>query len=175
MKNLLLIAFVVLGIANAQAQDVEFNKWKIYETKDEFGDPSGDKALIYYSDSDNNATFSNSATSNSDLMAGFRVEAVDSVEVVIGIALFEYETSRVKAHSDTKYEVRIKDDGGKIHSTTLKMREGGNFIIDDDTIFELLKINKILKIHMKEVTDGYPSTYKFEVNTDNFNELLPSL
>ena len=168
MRKLLLIAFVILGIANAQAQDIKLGKWELGETTDEFGDPTGAKFIYYFSIE---AEFSNSATTGSELMVMFRVEA----DGTIVLLLAEYNNNIVKAYSDTKYLVKIKDENGELHQTTLRMREGSQYIFDDGVIYELLRTKQKLKFYIKEVTDGYPATYKFGVNTENFNQLLDSI
>ena len=112
-------------------------------------------------------TFSNSATTNSDLNVRFLIDA-DS----IAIKLWEYGRYEVKAYSTTDYSITFLDDSGKKHYTEGTMYKNGDRIyLEDWTFVSLLQKNEALSVYMREESKyGYKTTYRFTVEQDNFRK-----
>ena len=155
---------------------IGFGNWEIKYFVDDFGDPTNTgyittKELIV-------GSFSNSATSNADLLAKFIIK--DSSNV--GLKLYEYKSNVVKAYSTKSYSVIIKDSEGNKHSMTSKIYKGGDRLYIDDSY----KKNHISKFHNLLVKGGnltiiiteseYGLTnYKITVNGDGYKNAFDTL
>lgn len=82
MKNLILSLFMVVMSTTMYSQ-INFDSWETVQVTDDFGDPTGESVVRFFSE----GKFSNSATSNSDLI----VKVVDYGESIL-IDLFEYSS-----------------------------------------------------------------------------------
>lgn len=143
-----------------------FGPWRIDFYVDEFNLPTDDAYIR--NDPLFAGTFSNSATTNSNMYA---VIIMDSDG--IAIKLWEYSTHEVKAYSLTQYTITVLDDTGTKHYLSGKMNKGGERIfLSDWTLANLLKRNNELKIHIKENSSyGVASTYLFTVKNGNFTSV----
>jgi hypothetical protein len=121
-------------------------------------------------------TFSNSATTNSDLNARILVD-----EGGIDIMLYEYGRNAVKNSStrnDVDYDITIRTKDDSRHEITAFMGTSGDRIfIDDEYINKVLDILKSgEKIHFRIVQSDRPTTtYLFEVDTSNFAEMYKEM
>lgn len=147
---------------------ISFSKWEKRYYTDEFNNPTNN-AFIAPIDT-LSGTFSNSATTNSRLLAYIRVDN-DSCEIM----LWEYGSSLVKAYSTTDYDITILLPTGTKKYFTGTMYKNGQVIRVDDYsgILSLLKsTNGTLKFYLKEDSDyGVNSTYLFEVDISGFSDL----
>lgn len=119
-------------------------------------------------------TFSNSATTNSNLEARFLIDSRDEVSFM----LYEYGYSQVK-ESDTDYWVRIKTEDGKTELLSGKMysdrvtldKEGSN------KVFDAFCAGGTVKFYVQERNEYSKSTYNFEVDNDGdeFTQLAKNL
>tara|TARA_B100001059_G_scaffold23423_1_gene18817 strand:+ start:789 stop:1415 length:627 start_codon:yes stop_codon:yes gene_type:complete len=150
--------------------------WEIKYFVDDFGDPT-DSGYITNTDLIQ-GTFSNSATTNSSLNAFFLVSGKGN----IAVRLFEYGSNAVNAYSTEYYEVKVKDSYGTVHSLPATLYEGGERLYIDSSA----RKNKISKMHNLFVKGGelqfvitspssYPSTYKFSVNADGYENAFDVL
>ncbi len=142
---------------------------KIWETSfyvDEFRNPT-DEAYIKNSDVFV-GIFSNSATTNSKVYACILIDAED-----IAVKLWEYGSYEVNAYSTTYYNITLLDDYGNKHYTRGTMYKNGERIYFADwTLVSLLMQNKKITIYIEEDSKyGYNSTYLFEVECGNFNNV----
>ena len=97
-KLILLFAILAAGVANAQ--------WKTIDSKDEFGDPTGEKREVIYTD----GVFSNSATTNS--VAAILIERTENV---VGISLGDYGGSP-NTYYKHSFDIYVKKlDGTKFN------------------------------------------------------------
>lgn len=129
-----------------------------------------------------NGYFSNSATTKSSLTAAFYIDRYsynNEISDCVGIALFEYDHSRVKNyHRDGKhYDIQILEENDNV------IEERGWLGSEDDTIYvwgdenankiiEAIKNNKKLTFRIDE-EDGM-DTYLFDVDCTGFAELFDS-
>ena len=147
-----------------------FSSWKVGEYVDEFKQPTGKK----YISVESTGTFSNSATTNSELIAILQIDNDD-----IGIMLWEYGSQLVKGIFDYEnYNIVILDKNGTKHSFSGTIYDGGTRIYfkdgDRNSIVNLLKNNDVLKIYIsggKYTT----STYLFDVETKGFSTAYNSI
>lgn len=137
-------------------------QWEVKHYADEFGDP--DPAAGSYLVAASTGTFSNSATTNSELVTVILLQNYKG-KVVSSIKLLEYGSSVVKAYTPTKYIIKIKDDNAKVHIFNLYMADDSDSIYDfSGDITELIKANSKLKIRIDENGSGYNSSYSFVLN-----------
>lgn len=127
--------------------------WEVRYYVDEFGDETDQgyvstKELL-------SGTFSNSATTNAELIANFLISDSTSVS----ISLFEYGSSKVKAYSETYYDIFIKlDDGSKVTCTGVMTKQGDRIYLDyknwlkekTTIVHSALMTNKKLTLLIKE-------------------------
>tara|TARA_Y100001935_G_C17130566_1_gene420379 strand:- start:124 stop:747 length:624 start_codon:yes stop_codon:yes gene_type:complete len=151
--------------------------WSIKYYVDDFGDPTDEGYIAhdYYI----KGTFSNSATTNSNLNVYFLISGADD----IAVQLYEYAgNSPVKAYSTDEYKILIKDSKGLKHSMIGKMYEGGNRIYFDPSF----KDNHISKMHNILLDGGEISvvitkeeyglsTYKFKLKADGYKNAFTQL
>lgn len=148
-----------------------FSSWSIGEYVDEFNRPIGKKYIYTSSVS---GVFSNSATTNSRLLAGVQINADD-----IGIMLLEYGSSQVKGIFDYEdYQITILDESGNKHYFSGTLYEGGTRIYfkssDRSKIVNLLKSNDSLEFYLKSSKYSI-STYLFEIENSGFYNLYQQL
>lgn len=147
-----------------------FSLWEIGEYTDEFDRPTGKKYISIEVD----GTFSNSATTDSKLIAILQIDRDN-----IGIMLFEYGSHIVKGIFDYEdYSITILDDNGQKHYFTGTIYEGGTRVYFEDSdrtkIINLLNSNDDVKIYVKS-TKYSISTYLFTVNTKGFSSTYNSI
>jgi hypothetical protein len=171
MKKLLSVFMICLISTIAFGQ----TKWEVNYFKDAFGDPDP-SAGGYVSGIVEDGTFSNSATTNSDLIVILFAEEYEGT-IVNSIKLIEYGSSIVKAYSTTPYIIKIKDDSGGVHTIKSRMLEGGDSIynLSGEDINELILSNDNLKFFIKEGDAGYASTYKFSLSTENYESSISKI
>ena len=147
-----------------------FSGWETGEYTDEFDTPTGNK----YMGADCYGTFSNSATTNSDLYAYVQIDKNN-----IGIMLFEYNRNLVKGTFDYEnYDITILDEQGYKHYYTGVLYKSSTRIYfyneDEAEIISLLKNNDTLKIYLKS-TKYSISTYLFTLNSKGFSDIYRSI
>ena len=174
MKNLLYILLFVPLALFGQETIMSFGDWELQSFVDEFGDISDDKFLTtnYLLD----GTFSNSATTNSELTA--RLMIIDSSNV--SISLYEYDYSKVKSFSKKRYTVKMKLDDGSIITDDGFIYEGGDRIyigergVAETKLHRALKTNQEVKILIKE--ENSLSSYRIDIsNTSGYSHAYDSL
>lgn len=147
-----------------------FSTWEIGEYEDEFGQPIGKKYMLI----DSQGTFSNSATTNSDLYAALQIDKDN-----IGIMLWEYGRNLVKGTFDYEdYDITILDEKGTKHYFTGTIYKSGNRIYFEDAdrskVINILKKNDAIKIYIKS-TKYSISSYLFTVSTKGFDSTYNSI
>lgn len=147
-----------------------FSAWELGEYTDEFNQPSGKKYMVV----DSYGTFSNSATTNSKLLAAVQIDKDD-----VRIMLWEYGSHLVKGTFDYEnYSVSILDENGTKHSFTGTIYKGNTRIrfgsADESKIIELLRNNSTLKIYLQS-TKYSVSSYLFTINTAGFDTMYNSI
>ena len=153
------------GKCSRCGESLNSSSWIIGEYTDEFEQPTGKKYIVV----DSNGTFSNSATTDSDLYAALQIDQTE-----IRIMLWEYGRNLVKGIYDYEtYSVTILDEAGTKHSYTGIIYQGSTRITIPSTnrsaLFSLLENNDSLKIYLK--TSKYSiSTYLFTIDTRGFAE-----
>lgn len=140
--------------------------WKIGYYVNNFDEPTGERYVETYV----NGTFSNSATTNSDLRVCFIIDKNS-----IRIQLYEYAGNHpIKGEGFLKFT--IKDSNNKIHTVKSYNNDSGDNTIEEEYFDEVKAI--LLnggKIKFVALADKYgsPSEYKFEiVNADYLENAL---
>ena len=141
--------------------------WQIGAYTDEFGQKTNEKFLFL----EGAGVFSNSATTNSRLLAAIYVDSDD----VVSILLVEYGSSIVKT-SDT-YEVHVKDNKEKVYDMTMRGAPdtGRLFPVyynyDSATMEHILNSKGFVSFSIKERESyGTSSTYVFMVDMTGYAE-----
>lgn len=142
--------------------------WTIKYYVDEFNNPTEDGYITtkeYV-----RGTFSNSATTNSDLLVVWLIDKDD-----VAIKLAEYGRSVVKSsYSSTDYSIVMLDPDGKKVTMTGKMYKGGDRIYFDSqyesTIIDALKQNGSITIKISELGKYASSSYLFKMEDTSFFE-----
>jgi hypothetical protein len=151
--------------------------WSIKYYVDDFGDPTDEGYIAhdYYI----KGTFSNSATTDSNLNVFFLISGADN----IAVQLYEYAGNNpVKAYGTNEYQIIVKDSNGQRHSMSGRMYEGGNRVYIDPSF----KKNHISKMHNILLAGGEVSvvlrnqeyglsSYKFKVNADGYKNAFTQL
>ncbi len=94
----------------------DLGKWTINYYVDRFGDKTGKKYITTLRDID--GTFSNSATTNSELKARILIDRNDTDLNLkkctrIAIILYEYEKNQVKSSYDRSFRIYVRDSNGE--------------------------------------------------------------
>ncbi len=149
----------------------DYGDWEIYYYVDSFGDYTKD---AYVSTGSRKGTFSNSATTNSNLQWRFIIDS-DS----IAIKLMEYNSYVVKGSSsypDTYY-VQVKDESGNTSRFRGVNSSDRVRISDFKTVLALLRTDQKLKIVIQESTKyGVPSSYNLgTVDLKGFNAIYKKM
>lgn len=138
--------------------------WEVKESKDEFGDANGDKYAVCSNDG---GTFSNSATTNSDLTV-----VVFYSKDVTYLTFWEYDRNKADFGSDIEYgSIQIKDSIGTVHNIKVEQFKSSLYIGKSDIelfVKLMCENNGYLKCYYKEVSKYSSSTYKFRLNTEGF-------
>lgn len=145
-------------------------KWQIKNYVDEFGDETYRKYINLVG----TGSFSNSATTNSDLIYSFIYDHSDKIQ----IKLFEYGNNLVNNSfsDDEQYRVLVKDsDGVKYEYIGYMAGSGGDRVqIKSYELLDLMRKNQTLKFYL-ENTHYTTSTYNFSVDTYGFETMFKNL
>ena len=140
--------------------------WQIGTFTDEFGQKTNDNFLFL----EGSGVFSNSATTNSRLLAAIYVTGSDDD---VSILLGEYGSSIVKT-SDT-YDVHVKDSKGQLFDMTMEGDPNTGrltpvyYDYDRATMTHVLNSNGFVFFSIKERESyGTASTYVFKVNMTGY-------
>ena len=147
-----------------------FSAWELGEFVDEFKQPTGDK---YISTTVTDGSFSNSATTNSELAAGVQVTST-----TFAIMLWRYGSSLVKASYSETYSITVLDQYGTRHYFTGYMPEDGFRIYvygsDKEGLLNILRQPGEVSFYLE--TSKYTlSTYLFTIDATGFAELYAEL
>ena len=147
--------------------DIEYNAWELGEFTDEFKKPTGEKYVVTTA---YDGTFSNSATTNSDLIA-----AVQVTDVEIAIMLWEYGNHLVKGTFDYEdYSITVLDQDNQKHYLSGTIYQGGNRIYVDSkdryALLQLLRQDGEISFYL-ESSKYSTSTYLFTIVTTGFAPL----
>lgn len=146
------------------------SSWEVGNYTDEFNQPTGKK----YIGVECYGTFSNSATTDSELYAYVQIDTNN-----IGIMLWDYGSQLVKGVFDYEnYNITILSESGTKYYYTGTIYEGGTRIYfkseDRSEILGLFRNNDSVKIYLKS-TKYSVSTYLFEVDTKGFEDVYNEL
>lgn len=144
--------------------------WVLDSFTDEFGDKTSHKYLRIVG----NGTFSNSAATNSDLIAALYVDKDE-----IYFKFIEYGSSVVK---DKEYcRIKIKDSEGIIHNFKFYCYKSGRIKLEDNKnkqyskeLKDLMELEGIISVNA--VMGKYSqSDYKFKLNINGYKKALTYL
>lgn len=143
-----------------------FGSWEKGEFVDEFKQPTGKKYIATRV----NGSFSNSATTNSDLIAALQITTDD-----VAIMLWEYGWNSVKcSYKWDDYTITMKDTNGTKHYLDGTMYSGSSRIYIDDsdksTVINALKKSGTVSFYIV-LSDRTTTNYLFTVETSNFKDI----
>lgn len=160
MKKVLFLMMLVAFSTAVQSQIV-YNQWEATEVTDEFGDPTGETVTSAFFE----GTFSNSATTNSELA----VRVIDYGELIV-LKLYEYKsTPDAKMCYDGCFgNITVKRASGAIETYRTYAPKGGGLYYDTkDDFMELFRNNsgETIKIvvHENNFSDYGSSKYSFTI------------
>lgn len=145
-----------------------------YYVDNEFGEKTDEWYVTTHQPLD--GTFENSATDNSELLVEILYDCNDE----ISIFLFEYadKDNLVKNNSSEYkdyYKIVVKNEKGKTYEARGQMHPGSDriYIIDTyhSSVLNLMRTSEMLKFYI-EYEDSPTTQYRFEVDMNNFNEVL---
>lgn len=145
--------------------------WSIRNYVDDFGDKTEEKYIGF--DKYIVGTFSNSATTDSELYVQFLIDKANGV----AIQLLEYGNSFVKAFSDTDYSITVKRESGEKFTTSGTMPKSNDRIYcsDSSAIIDAISSGEDVSFYI-EISNGAMSTYLFTIPGDlSFEEKYDSL
>lgn len=153
---------------------VTFGSWSMGNYVDEFNQSTSENFVTnanYFT-----GTFSNSATTDSQLLVQVLVDAED-----ITIFLYEYGRNLVKNSSSyyvDEYDITMKTADGTKHSLTGTIYCGGDRLFIDeeyeDIVLEALSSGQKVSFYIVQ-SDRTTTTYLFTIETNNFAELYAKL
>lgn len=148
----------------------EYGVWELNHYIDEFGDKTDQAYLEAVAEGE----FSNSATSNSYLVANILVNDSNDIRIM----LHEYGRSRVKSSSIDNYEVKIKDNDGEVYSFGA-YNPGDRLSLfekkDNLKFNELLKKEVSLSFAIAELGSYSSATYRFKIHPKGYKKALKLL
>ena len=158
--------FLIMGLAAISATgfaQLNYNKWETVEIVDEFGDSTGESVTRAFF----KGVFSNSATSNADLI----VKVVDYGNAVM-MELYEYSKTpgASMCYDGCTGEISVKNSSGEIEThSTFAPESGGLYFNSDDSFFNLIHNNlgETIKVVVRErnFSKYGSSSYVFEMIT----------
>lgn len=145
--------------------------WDLKAYKDEFGEESDEKYLTLRG----GGTFSNSATTGSEMSAILFIDKDGD----FSFRLIEYSSSIVK--SDDSYSYHIKDSEGEVYDMKLynSYSSGQMYSFKSEDVATMSRIlNKggVITVSVKELNAyGTPDTYLFKMDVTGFNKAIQYL
>ena len=160
MKKLFFLMMLVAFSTTTIAQ-LEYGKWETVEVTDEFGDLTGDTVTSAFFE----GTFSNSATTNSELT----VRILDYGDAIM-VKLFEYSStpeSRM-CYDGCFGEITVKRASGSVYTySTFAPKSGGLYFNEKDKFTDMFHHNpgETIKVVVREdsFSDYGSSKYVFTI------------
>ena len=109
-------------------------------------------------------TFSNSATTNDELIARMIVD-----EGSCAVALYEYDSYRVKGSYDIAYDVKVKDGKGDVHTMRGYLYDGGDrvYFSDYELMIDILSQGGVVRFNLTN-RDRPIEEYTFSIDATDF-------
>lgn len=161
MKKYILTLIALISLLSYSQERIPYDEWTTVETKDKFGDISGEKYLIFQT----KGTFSNSATSNSELLV-----RITDFKKQFHLNLFEYGKDPAARLNGTSPSVQIKRENGEVlYGSALLVDDVHLYIRKKSKIGKLISngTSEILKIFITEQSEYSKSTYLFSIKSKN--------
>tara|TARA_Y100000389_G_C17314648_1_gene439805 strand:+ start:407 stop:898 length:492 start_codon:yes stop_codon:yes gene_type:complete len=162
MKKLLLSMYMI-ALSTLGFGQLNYDVWETVDIVDEFGDSTGESVIRTFA----KGTFSNSATSNADLI----VKVVDYGDAVM-MELYEYSKAPgvSMCYDGCIGEISVKNSSGEIKThSSFAPESGGLYFNSDDSFFNLIHNNlgETIKVVVRErnFSKYGSSSYVFEMIT----------
>lgn len=157
--------------SSTESDKDDFGKWVVRKYTDEFGNPTENEYITYGSTI--NGTFSNSATTNSELIVKLFIDDR------IAIQLFEYGDNLVKSYGEHRYNISMLDSSGNKISMVGTMHENGNRIFVSvsgrDSIIEAFNEGGEISFYIEDA-DRTINNYLFTIpDVNGFSNAYESL
>jgi hypothetical protein len=162
MKKVLLVLAMIALTFSMNAQ-LNYDKWQVVVTTDEFGDPTGESVSRIFC----KGVFSNSATSNSELIVKF-VNWGDAMT----LDLYEYGRTpgASLSYKSAFGMINIKKDDGTVVKVKAFANKDGGLYFSENNYTSLMEVingdSTVLKIQFDERDFGLSgsSSYSFKLN-----------
>lgn len=142
--------------------------WSVNYYVDDFQQPTEDWYIT--TNTQFSGTFSNSATTNSNLLAQVAYDYQDNITIF----LWEYGRSQVKNSSSNyvdEYDITMRDQNGADQKLSGTVYCGGDRVViegaDKDQVVTAMKQPGTVSFHIVE-SDRTTTSYLFSIETDNF-------
>lgn len=147
-------------------------KIKCNWVKDYYVDDFGDKTKSAYVRGEFKGTFSNSATSGSNLTVYIFLDPMQPSMTTI--RLLEYESHKATFTSSKTITLKTKDSSGKTNSYTLMSYSSGDLYSFDGGLANEIRNNKALSIVITTSSkyQSVPDTYNFKVDNIGLSDLI---
>ena len=160
---------VICGDTYTEVIEKTKSDWKVGHYVDDFGDETSDAYVVgtFY------GQFSNSATTDSDLIALVYLDK--DRNGIVQIRLLEYGTHKATALSFEKVTLKIKSESGNTKSYNLSYKNGDFFSEKYDDLEGQIILNNSLTcvITISSEHSSITDIYKFKIDSAGVNELLP--
>lgn len=159
MKKYILILIALIPLLSTSQEGIPFNEWKNIETKDGFGDPTGEKSLVFFT----KGVFSNSATSDSELLV-----RITEFKKTFHLNLFEYGKAPAARLNGLSPSIQIKRENGNIvYGSALLVDDIHLYIRKKSKLGELISngSGEILKVLITEQSEYSKSEYLFSIKS----------
>ena len=149
------------SIKAENADQAKSNGWEVKRYVDEFGDPTGN----IYIEKNEYGTFSNSATTNSDLTVNVMVDSAS-----IKFIFYEYGSHQKKGDGFLTFKCKTED--GKIEEFRLYNPENGYLFLDgrEADFRKFFFENTKIKCSCKDNSES--GEYHFQLNTQGLKEVM---
>jgi hypothetical protein len=159
MKKYILILITLIPLLSTSQDDIQFDQWINIETKDSFGDDTNEKSLMFFT----KGVFSNSATSNSELLV-----RITDFKKQFHINLFEYGKPPAARLNGLSPLIQIKNENGEVISGSALLVDDIHLYITKKSKLGKLMSNgtgEILKVLITEQSEYSKSEYLFSIKS----------
>lgn len=161
-------SLTAIFVADSTAKYAETGNWSIKHFVDDFQQETKEGYIVISC----NGSFSNSATTNSELT----VEVVITDKEELQLFLKEYGSNPVKSYSSssTSYIIKLLKNGKEL--STYGAMYSDRITVKDKKFNGLMKEGGNIKVYLKENSEyGIGSSYLFEFDATNFDKAINKL
>lgn len=159
MKKYILILIALIPLLSTSQVEIQYDEWINIETKDSFGDATGEKSLVFFT----KGVFSNSATSNSELLV-----RITDFKKQFHLNLFEYGKAPAARLNGLSPSIQIKTENGDVvYGSALLIDDIHLYITKKSKLGKLISngTGETLKVFITEQSEYSKSEYLFNIKS----------